>query len=494
MERFSPDYYHRLGLYDGADEKQIRAAYRLLARRYHPDAAHSTMPAAESERFLAIQEAYETLSNADRHADYDRWLASLPPDKRLTVQIHQTIGPLSLATLREPQAATLLLDMRVDSALRPKHLPLNLCLVIDRSSSMRGPRLSQVRRATKEIVDQLEPDDVFSLITFSDRATVILPSHRNLRKEVAKSLIDAIEASGGTEIYQGLQEGMNQVLRYHEPDTLSHLILLTDGHTYGDAEQCLSIAEQAGNRHIAITSLGIGTDWNDQFLDSLARASHGTASYIAGPTQVIESFQNQMNRLRAIAGRGATLSLTPAPKTTVRDAYLVSPEVDALSIIENQIPLGGLSFDHSTVVLVELVIDPLPASVQELLRWTLAVDMAPLTRRREQISREVLVDVRNQEFPLETPEVVISAQSRLTAYKLRSQAWRDMEQGQPLQACKRLQAVATRLFDLHETELALATLHEAEHVKNTGTLTRDRGKWIKYGTRRLALPAPGDVP
>jgi len=494
MERFSADYYHRMGLHDGADAKQIRAAYRLLARRYHPDATHNTMAAAERERFLAIQEAYETLSNADRHADYDRWLTSLPPDKRLTVQIHQTLGPISLATLREPQAATLLLDMRVDSALRPKHLPLNLCLVIDRSSSMRGPRLSQVRRATKEIVDQLEPDDVFSLITFSDRATVILPSHRSLRKEVAKSLIDAIEASGGTEIYQGLQEGMNQVLRYHEADTLSHLILLTDGRTYGDAEQCLHLAEQAGNRHIAITSLGIGTDWNDQFLDSLARASHGTTSYIAGATQVIESFQSHLDRLRAIAGRGATLSLTFAPKITIRDAYLVSPEVDTLPMVENNIPLGGLSFNHPTVVLLELVIEPLPAGVHELLQWTLDVDMAPLISRREQVSREVLVDVRDPDLPLEIPEVVISAQSRLTAYKLRRQAWRDMEQGRPMEASRRLQAVATRLFDLHETELALATLHEAEHVKNTGTLTRDRGKWIKYGTRRLALPAPGDGP
>ena len=494
MKRFSPDYYHRLGLHDNADEMQIRAAYRLLARRFHPDAAQSNITAADTERFLAIQEAYETLSNADKHAEYDQWLASLPPDKRLAVQIRQTLGPISLATLREPQAATLLLDMRVDSALRPKHLPLNLCLVIDRSSSMRGPRLSQVRRATKDIVDQLETDDVFSLITFSDRATVILPSHRDLRKEVAKSLIDAVEASGGTEIYQGLQEGMNQVLRYHEADTLSHLILLTDGRTYGDAEDCLRLAEQAGNRHIAITSLGIGADWNDQFLDSLARASHGTTSYIAGPTQVIKSFQSHLDRLRTIAGRGATLSLTPAPNITLRDAYLVSPEIDTLSMVDNQIPLGGLSFDYPTVVLVELVIDPLPAGVQELLGWTLEVDMAPLARRREQVSRDVLVDVRNQDLPLETPEVVISAQSRLTAYKLRSQAWRDMEQGQPMEASRRLQAVATRLFDLHETELAWATLHEAEHVKNTGTLTRARGKWIKYGTRRLALQAPRDVP
>ncbi len=509
---FKPDFYRRLYLHGGAEKNEIRAAYRLLARRYHPDANPDQ---AMRTRFLGIQQAYEVLADPKTRAAYDEWLTSLPPEKRPILQVRQTLGPPALSRIDTPQAATLLLDLRTDPAARPARLPLNLCLVVDRSSSMRGPRLKQVRCATKEIISQLEPNDVFSLITFSDRATTVLPAHRQLRKEVAKSLVDAVKASGGTEIFQGLNEGMNQALRYHEPNTLTHILLLTDGHTYGDVDECLQLAQKAARRHIAITALGIGSDWNDQFLDALARTSHGTATYIAGPTQVLDTFQAQLSRLRAVACRGVTLSLAPDPDVEVRGAYLVSPEVFAVDLITNEpnasrvrtllstappdrarlsCALGGLSFEQPTVVLLELAAKTAEPGVRSLLDWQLEVDLSPLGRGIERRAQEVLADVREQgATPSEIPEVVIAAQSRLTAYKLRRKAWQDIEAGHPQQASQRLQGVATRLFDLREDALATAALAEAEHIARTGSLTRDRGKWIKYGTRLLALPSPGDA-
>jgi len=64
------DYYASLGVDRSADEKQIRRAYRKLARRYHPDV--SKEPEAES-RFREINEAYEVLKDPDKRAKYDRF-------------------------------------------------------------------------------------------------------------------------------------------------------------------------------------------------------------------------------------------------------------------------------------------------------------------------------------------------------------------------------------------------------------------------------------
>lgn len=73
------DHYLTLGVGRGASEREIVRAYRRLARRYHPDV--STAPALEV--FLAVQEAYETLSNGGRRASYDlelrRRAQPLPP-------------------------------------------------------------------------------------------------------------------------------------------------------------------------------------------------------------------------------------------------------------------------------------------------------------------------------------------------------------------------------------------------------------------------------
>ena len=64
------DLYAILGVPCDADESEIRSAHRALARRYHPDAGTGS----SSERFRAIQDAYDILSVPERRAEYDRSL------------------------------------------------------------------------------------------------------------------------------------------------------------------------------------------------------------------------------------------------------------------------------------------------------------------------------------------------------------------------------------------------------------------------------------
>ncbi len=65
------DYYDILGVPRGADEKEIRQAYRRLARQHHPDVNPGDEAAAE--RFKTINAAYEVLSDADKRDKYDRY-------------------------------------------------------------------------------------------------------------------------------------------------------------------------------------------------------------------------------------------------------------------------------------------------------------------------------------------------------------------------------------------------------------------------------------
>ena len=65
------DYYDVLGVARDAPEKEIRQAYRRLARQYHPDVNKSD--AAAEEKFKEINEAYGVLSDADSRKKYDRY-------------------------------------------------------------------------------------------------------------------------------------------------------------------------------------------------------------------------------------------------------------------------------------------------------------------------------------------------------------------------------------------------------------------------------------
>jgi curved DNA-binding protein len=64
------DYYQVLGVKRGAGEKEIKKAYRKLARQFHPDLNPGDKQS--EERFKEINEAYEVLSDADKRAQYDR--------------------------------------------------------------------------------------------------------------------------------------------------------------------------------------------------------------------------------------------------------------------------------------------------------------------------------------------------------------------------------------------------------------------------------------
>ena len=64
------DYYETLGVSRGASEEDLKKAYRRLAKQYHPDA--NKEQGAEA-RFIEINEAYETLSDPQKRAIYDRY-------------------------------------------------------------------------------------------------------------------------------------------------------------------------------------------------------------------------------------------------------------------------------------------------------------------------------------------------------------------------------------------------------------------------------------
>jgi len=78
----TPDYYALLNVAPDAEHEIIRAAYLVLAKRYHPDAATAASP-HDVEKFQLITEAYEVLRDPNRRVQYDKYHAR---QKRLLAQ------------------------------------------------------------------------------------------------------------------------------------------------------------------------------------------------------------------------------------------------------------------------------------------------------------------------------------------------------------------------------------------------------------------------
>ncbi|KAI5349938.1 hypothetical protein L3X38_002829 [Prunus dulcis] len=68
-------FYELLGIPESGSVTQIKQAYKLLARKYHPDVSPPDRVEENTEKFIRVQEAYETLSDSRRRAMYDRDMA-----------------------------------------------------------------------------------------------------------------------------------------------------------------------------------------------------------------------------------------------------------------------------------------------------------------------------------------------------------------------------------------------------------------------------------
>ena len=395
-----------------------------------------------------------------------------------------------MPTTNEEQALYLLLQVAPAADLPHIRLPLNVCLVLDRSASMGGTRLQQVKEAARQVIDMLQPDDALGVVVFSDRADVLLPSQRTVDKPRAWESLNDVQDGGGTEILQGLLAGLREVERCRTATSINALILLTDGQTYGDEPGCLEQARWAGSRQISLGPMGIGDDWNDSLLDDMASLSGGSSTYIDSPRRVVDAFCGAIQHLKAAVARQVTISVVPSPGVLLREVFLVVPHIQRLPLADDTPArtalLGALCADPARVLLLEFRVGASMVGRQRLAQLTVRADIPAQLNRRSWSALDLTAGFSpSARSTTEVPPAIIAVLSKLAIFKIQEKMARDVDAGDIASATRRLEAMATRLMSLGETELARSTLLEAGRLVHSGALSAEGRKKIRYGTRAL---------
>ncbi len=128
----------------------------------------------------------------------------------------------------------LLVTMSSSDAMPPR-APLSVHIVLDVSGSMTGQAIDDAKSAAEAAVDKLDPTDDFSMVTFSDTASVIVPDGPiGPRRGQVVARIRGVQAGGGTNIWAGLDLGYNEARASRVGDDAVRLVmLLSDGHANG---------------------------------------------------------------------------------------------------------------------------------------------------------------------------------------------------------------------------------------------------------------------
>ena len=487
MPSSPPDLYATLGVDHQATTVEIEAAFAAWAARIDGGEA---IAAGVWER---VRYAHEVLSNPQRRSLYDSLVAeTTTTGLDLSVVVSATRLPL----LDTPQVVYALATLAARGA-PDKRRPLNLSLVVDRSTSMRGERLEKVIAAAELLLERLGPDDALSLVSFSDRAEVVLPAMvlgATGGRDTAAAWRDprqslrAIAASGGTEIYQGLRAGLDELTQLGG-DRAGHLILLTDGHTYGDADHCLRLAREAAARGIGITAFGLGADWNDAFLDALVTPSGGQSHHAATPDDVLPHLEERLSGLGDIYARNVALRAAWPGQLALRAAFKLAPFPQPLAPDANPIPLGDLEGRAPLSFLLEFVVAPL--SVAARFRLPIEVSYRRPDGGAAALSRAaqlVALEQPNGETP---PAALIEAARRLNLYRMQEKAWEEAQSGRLDEAAARMRRLTTRYMETGDLRLAQQAEMEAQRLGRLGTMSPEGRKVLKYGTRSLLGQLPG---
>lgn len=442
-----------------------------------------------------------------------------------TLMLDLTPQPAALGAQRMPQVCYALLT--VAAADRDIARPINWAFVADASRSMRIPivdeaqfralirengaqealvdgvpvwqlatpvppeiravaksALDHVAHALHTILERLDGEDRFALIACAEQALVLSRSASGSeRAMLAQGIaqISRLDLGDETDLSVGIASALDELERGRDGLRADRLVLLTDGFTRAP-EDCRALVVEAAAQGVAVTTVGLGGEFQAELLTELADLSGGRALFLPQANEIAQAISAELAAARAVLTRGLTLALAPQAGATIRRVTRVHPTLSVLfeggqPDIPHTLRPGDLAGGETLALLVELVVPAEAASRIPLLH-------ARVSARQTVPVEAELVGRRYAAAPPLAPPLR-EATARANVARLQQRAQAAAQAGDTVTAMRLLAAAAAQLDDLGATGLARALRAQADVLATSGAADALAAKELLYATRRL---------
>jgi len=212
-----------------------------------------------------------------------------------------------LVTSSAPQRTTI--QISIEGIVPPptttavQKAPLNLSLVLDRSGSMSGEKIDNMRRAALDILERMGPQDVLSVVSFDDAIDVILPATRVTDPAALRSRILALQPGGMTALFGGVSQGLAQARKFKGEGRSTRVVLVSDGQANvgpSSVSELAALGRSAGKEGISVSTVGLGEGYNEDLMQQLALNSDGNHDFAQHPMDLTRIFDREFGDAQEI--------------------------------------------------------------------------------------------------------------------------------------------------------------------------------------------------
>lgn len=395
------------------------------------------------------------------------------------------------------------LDASTLASLKQAHV--STVVAVDTSGSMYarvGEDSSKIELAIEAItaigrVPGLENQVHVGIVQFDTKASTLLPLTMigpESVKQIGEKASELRQFGGGTNTAQALTLLKNELAGAPE-DHIQKAILITDGETT-DAEECLRLADQLAENGISLICIGVGNDYNEDFLTGLAERTNGflyhlseTRESLARLSNTIEEtlvgFQNELvTDVRLRFELAADVHLNSLRQVYPMVQEWVSPQ-------GGEWRLGNVRADEETVVLADLNMPERPEGPASLGGVVVRYCVPTADLVDKVVISELKVDYvsdQSQAIQIDEHVVFFVRQARIADFV--EQAVLFTHQGKLAEAEENMLAVS-RLSEKVGNSAVGRTIRRATiELRDRATILPDTAKSLKVGAKTLTILSP----
>jgi Ca-activated chloride channel homolog len=267
---------------------------------------------------------------------------------------------LSHANVLSGSSTSVFADVRLiadaDDVARAR-APISMAVVLDTSGSMSGEKIDEAKRSVLRLLAEMRDDDEIAVVRYSDDSEVLQRLARvgDVRSSLS-SRIRGLDAGGGTNIPSGLSKGL-RALDETSRGRVRRIVLVSDG-LDGSRTQAESLARSGFGAGVTVSSLGVGLDFDESYMGSIAQVGHGNFAFVKDGASLATFLRRELEETSSTTVENARVRLELPPG--VRFVGATGADATVVGTIGSTVELtmGSLFAGDERRVIVELSVAP----------------------------------------------------------------------------------------------------------------------------------------